>query len=301
MVKRLVLAALLAAACGPKDEPSVLRNDHCPVGGCVVDAGAGGTGGAPIEIPPEPLEDWDTTGAGPLSGIFAVQAEITANVVLPVETRQLFRLRLVQHGTTIRAKSTLCAFKLPVVEGVATLIIPPKLEQLLWTKGVETNGEYLSKPETLGASYTPPPSLVLVGANLTNPATDDLPTLENPATSIDEDDDGNLGVTLEASLLTCETFQELYVALRTVATLSGTVLTPDVIEGTADVSLDQKVLGYSDPCLASAETINITIDPGSPFRAQRVGDAEDVDQNGNVSCPELKQNAVALFGDFWAN
>lgn len=301
MVKRLALIAfwLAQSGCGPKDEPSVLRSDHCPVGGCV-DAGPD-VDAAPIEIPAEPLEDWDTTDAGPLSGIFAVEANITANVVLPVETRQLFRLRLVQHGTTVRAKSTLCAFKLPVVEGVATLIIPPKLEQLLWTKGVESNGEYLSDPKTLGAQYTPPASLVLVGADLANPATDELPTLADPSSSIDEDEDGHIGVTLLASLLTCETFQELYVALRTDATLSGKVLTPDVIEGTADVSLNQSVIGYSDPCLASAETINITIDPGSPFRAQRVGNAEDVDQNGNVTCPELKQNAVALFGDFWAN
>ena len=111
MVKRISLLAVLfvATACGPQDPPDRLRSDHGPVGGCVdaavVDA-------APIEIPPEPLEDWDTTDAGPLSGIFAVEAQITANVVLPVATRQLFRLRIVQHGTTLRAKTTLCAFKL---------------------------------------------------------------------------------------------------------------------------------------------------------------------------------------------
>lgn len=299
MVKWLYSLALVTlVACGPKEAPDALRSDHCPVGGCV---DAGTLDAAPIEIPPEPLEDWDATDAGPLSGIFAVEAQITANVVLPVATRQLFRLRLLQHGTTLRAKTTLCAFKLPVVEGVATLIIPPKLEQLLWTKGVESNGEYLSDAKTVGAAYTPPPSLVVVGADLADPENDELPTLEDKTLAIDEDDDGHEGVTLSASLLTCETFGELYVALRTVATLSGTVLTGDVIEGKADVSLDQNVIGYSDECLATAVTINITIDPGSPFRAERVGKAEDLDQNGNVTCPELKQNAVALFGDFWQN
>lgn len=299
MVKSLFLVAfLVAVGCGPKDAPDPLRSDHCPVGGCV-DAGV--VDAAPIEIPPEPLEDWDTTDAGPLTGIFAVEAQISANVVLPVSTRQLFRLRLVQHGTNIRAKTTLCAFKLPVVEGVATLIIPPKLEQLLWTKGVESNGKYLSDAKTVGAAYTPPPSLVLVGANLADPENDDLPTFEDKTLAIDEDEDGHEGVTLSASLLTCEKFGELYVALRTVATLSGKVVTGDVIEGTADVSLNQSIIGYSDECLASAVTINITIDPGSPFRAERVTDAADLDHNGNVTCPELKQNAVALFGDFWQN
>jgi hypothetical protein len=299
MVKPHALVACVAlAACGPKEAPEPLRGDHCPVGGCV-DAGV--EDAAPIEIPPEPLEDWDTTDAGPLTGIFAVEAQITANVVLPVATRQLFRLRLVQHGTNLRAKTTLCAFKLPVVEGVATLIIPPKLEQLLWTKGVESEGEFLSDPKTVGAAYTPPPARVLVGATLADPENDPLPTFEDKTNAIDEDGDGHEGVTLSASLLTCQTFGELYVALRTVATLSGTVLTGDVIEGKADVSLDQNIIGYSDACLATAVNINITIDPGSPFRAERVGDAEDLDHNGNVTCPELKQNAVALFGDFWQN
>jgi hypothetical protein len=301
MVKALSLFALLGlSACGPKDAPDALRSDHCPVGGCV-DAGAD-PDAAPIDIPPEPLEDWDKTDAGPLTGIFAVEAQITANVVVPVETRQLFRLRIVQKGTTLRAKTTLCAFKLPVVEGVATLIVPPKLEQLLWQKGVESNGEFLSDSKVIGAAYTPPPSLVLVGANLADPENDELPTFEDKTNAIDEDEDGHEGVTLSANLVTCgDAFHELYVALRTVATLAGTVLTPDVIEGKADVSLEQRIIGYSDDCLATAVNINITITPGSPFRAERVGDGEDLDQNGNVTCPELKQNAVALFGDFWQN
>ncbi len=265
-----------------------------------MDAGSAADAG-PIEIPPEPLEDWDTTDAGPLSGIFAVEARITAHVVVEVETRQLFRLRILQHGTTVRAKSTLCAFKLPVVEDVATLIIPPRLERLLWTKSVESNGEYLSSPETINAAYNPPPSLLLVGADLADPEKGKLPTLEDTTGAIDEDEDGNPGVTLSASLVTCEKFEELYVALRTGASLSGTVLTADVIEGKADVSLNQSVIGYSNDCLASAKTINIGIDKGSPFRAVRVGDAQDVDQNGNVTCPELELNSVDLFGDFWGN
>jgi hypothetical protein len=66
------------------------------------------------------------------------------------------------------------------------------------------------------------------------------------------------------------------------------------------VTLNQSVLGFSDECMAAAARINITIQPGSPFRAVRVGDAEDFDGNGNVSCPEIEIAAPRLFDDYWA-
>jgi hypothetical protein len=125
--------------------------------------------------------------------------------------------------------------------------------------------------------------------------------MADPAGSIDEDQDGNPGVTLGAQVLTCTSQQALYVAIRTTGTESGTVETPDVIDGTGNVDFAFTVLGYSDPCLSVASTISIAIDPGSPFRAERVGATEDIDGNGNVSCPELVLSAPALFGDYWAN
>lgn len=295
----LGLGALALAHCGPKDEVPVLRDDHCPVKGCS-DAGSQGDGG-PLVIPPEPLEPWDTTGEGPLSGIFAVETTINARVGIPVATRQIFRLRIVQKGKSLQQKTTLCAFKLPKVEGVATLVIPPALQELMATKHVETSGEFLSSESVVGALYQPPPSLLVVGATLKDPVKDKLPTKDDLTKAIDEDGDQNPGVTLLASVVTCgeDKFEKLYVALRTGVKLSGKVITPDRIEGKADVDLDQSVLGFSDDCLTTAAQINILVEPGSPFRAIRVGQAEDIDQNGNVSCPELGANAGKLFGSYW--
>lgn len=262
--------AALAPSCGPKDDVPVLRHDHCPVGGCTdastsVDAG-------PVVIPPDPLEPWDTAGQGPLSGIFAVETTINAKVGIPVETRQLFRLRLVQRGRKIQQKTTLCAFKLPKVEGLATLIIPPALQALMAQKHVEAEGDLLSSQELIGAAYLPPPSLLVVGAQLSDPVKDPLPTKEAPGTAFDEDQDGSPGVTLLASVVTCGEgkLEKLFVALRTGVTLKGKVITPDRIEGKAEVDLDQSVIGFSDDCLTTAAQINIVVEPGSPFRAVRV-------------------------------
>lgn len=294
----LGVLGLLAAACGP-DAASVPleRTTHCPKTGCV-DGGPLADAG-PVVIPPEPLEDWDTTDAGPLTGIFAMESTIRARAIVPVELKQIFRLRMVQRGRRIHQKVTLCAFKLPVVPNVATLVIPPAMQALIQTKTTESEGDYLSSDAVVGATYAPPSPFVLVGASLGNPATDALPTETDLTHAADEDTDAHPGVTLLANVVTCGHFEQLYVALRTAVALTGTVLTPNAIEGKMDVRLEQAILGWSDPCLSSAATINIQIEPKSPFRGQRVGPAEDVDGNGNVSCSELIVNAGKIFGTSW--
>lgn len=293
--------AAVVIACGP-DAGNVpfLREagDHCPVGGCK-EGGIGpevGDGG----IPNEPLEDWDTTDAGILTGIFAVEATVKARAGVEVELKQLYRLRIVQKGTQIHQKTTLCSLKLPDVPGVATLQIPPSLQDLITQKSSEDTGDYISTAAVFGAAYTPPPFLVVLGAQLANPATDPLPTMEAGAGAIDEDNDGHIGVTILANTVTCTDYQQLYVAMRTYGTLSGTVQTQDVITGLGQIHLNQSVLGYSDPCLAVAAQILIQIEPDSPFRAQRVGDAQDIDRNGNVSCAEIVITAPTIFPD-WTN
>jgi len=292
----LVVVAIAVASCGPRsDAVPILRTDHCPVGGCV-DAGPTGPIG-PVTIPDEPLEDWDTKDQGPLSGIFAVEATIDARVVVPVQLRQLLRLRIVQHGNRLHQKTTLCAFKLPVVENVATLEIPPPLQAVIQGKATEDEGDYLVPGAQL--KYAPPPFLVVVGAKLAKPATDRLPTKDNPTGALDEDMDGAPGVTLISKVLTCPTPQRLFVALRTTGALSGTVATGDLITGTVDVSLQQSILGWSDECLAVASTIKIDIAPKSPFHAVRTTAADDLDQNGNVSCAELLLRAPTTFGPQW--
>lgn len=286
-----VFVVVAMGACGPRasDVPYV-RDDHCPVGGCV-EGGTSSTG--PVTIPDEPLEDWDTAGAGPLTGIFAVEATIDARVVVPVQLRQLLRLRMVQRGNRIRQKTTLCAFKLPEVENVATLEIPPALQSLIQQKATEAEGEILVPGEQL--HYVPPPFLVVVGAKLANPASDALPTKDDLRAALDEDGDGQPGVTLNAKVLTCTMTRSLYVALRTSGSLFGTVATPDLITGKVDVHVTQSILGWSDECLAVAATLNVQVVPGSPFRAQRTTPADDLDHNGNVSCPELVVRAPVLF------
>ncbi len=299
LVSVTTCGAALFVACGPTGDVPFLRQDHCPASGCK-DSSIGPEDAGPIDIPDAPLEDWNVADAGVLTGIFAVEATVTARAGIEVQLKQLYRLRIAQFGTEIHQKTTLCDLKLPDVPGVATLQIPTKLQDLITQKATETTGNYLSSDTVFGASYTPPPFLVLLGAQLANPQTDPLPTMDASTGEIDEDNDGNPGVTILANTVTCTDYQQLYVALRTYGTLAGTVQTQDSITGYAQIHLNQSVLGYSDPCLAVAAQILIQVEPNSPFHAVRVGAAQDVDGNGNVSCPEIVINAPSIFPD-WTN
>jgi len=298
-------SAAVFFACGPSaSNVPILREagDPCPVGGCVdssIDLGDGS-----IVITPDPLEDWDGGDAGgPLSGIFAVEATVTARAGVEVTSKQLYRLRILQEGNWIHEKTTLCALELPSVPNVVTLIVPPALQTLIESRSTEDEGDYLqtSDPTNLAnATYAPPPFVQVFGANLANPTTDPLPTMDAGATATDDDNDGHPGVTLVATAVTCTQSEELYVALRAEGELTGKVQTLDTITGYGQITLNESVLGYSDPCLAVASQIQIQVEPNSPFTATRVDNnpAYDIDHNGNVSCPEIVLSAPQIFPDF---
>ena len=268
--------------------------------------GAAGAGGAASDAGANDLEPWDTTGAGPLSGIFAVEYTINATaLVLPVTSRQLLRLRVLQSGTQLRLRDQMCKLSLPAVAGVATVTVPAALQALIRSKITDETGNYLSNATAIGATLASPQFLSVLGANLANPATDALPSAQSPGSAVDEDQDGHPGVTLQTTSITCNPANVphgLFVALRTAATFSATVTSNDAFAGSLTPVLDQSILGNDDACLNASGTVTITVAPGSSMKAVRVDTASlgyDLDANGNVDCDEIVKAAPALFGVYW--
>lgn len=300
-----VIVALALAACGPSAEAyPFLHEGHC------CDAGARDANRprdmgprmdvGPPDVPPDPLEDWGDAGTGgPLTGIFAVEVVVLASVVVNIETRQLYRVRILQNGTHVRARIQACVIDLTTIQGVASLAFAPAAEDAIRMHVLDFEGEYLSDANPLGALFTPPRATVVIGANLADPENDPLPTMMDPTGAVDEDMDGNPGVTIDATAVVCPNAEQAYAAFRASVLLSGTIDDLDDFQGTADPAVDQQVLGYSDPCLSVATTLQVTVRPGSTFHAHRVGTAEDLDGNGNVSCPEIGWYAPRFFGDYW--
>ena len=118
--------------------------------------------------------------------------------------------------------------------------------------------------------------------------------------ALDQDDDGQPGVTVAADTVLCRAPGELYLSLRATVDMSATIDDLDRIEGSVAPTLEQSVLGVSDRCLNAAASLDIELLDGSTFTALRTDETQDYDDNGNVSCPEMNLYAESLFGDFWA-
>lgn len=299
-VRHLPLAALVATllCCGP-DAGAVdyVRHTREPVGDTTSpDAGPedGGPTGDTLDRP-----DWDARGAGPLTGTFAANITIEANVVAPVTSHQLARIRLLQRGTTVRQRVTLCKFLLPSVEGVAELSIPSRLESVIRRKPIDTRGEFLSRPDPTGARFDPATEPLVVGAALDDPAGDPLPSTPDASSIVDEDNDDRPGVTIAAEAATCEDEEELHAALRTITRFAGTVQSLDRIQGTLDPTLDQSILGISADCLSIAKNLEIEIVDGSSFTARRLTPSHDTSGDGIHTCAEIEAAAGELFGKPW--
>jgi hypothetical protein len=301
------LAALILAfallSCGPsRDAYPYVRQEHCPPD-CDASVDSGHDGGrsdaGPPVVPDEPLEDWDTTDAGPLSGIFALEVAVLANVVVDLETRQLYRVRMLQHGTNVRVRLQACVIDLASIRGLADLHFTPATESAIRSHVIDLEGGYLSAMDPVGATFAPPRTFVTIGANLAMPETDPLPTMADPTLALDEDADGNPGVTIDATAVVCDLPEQVFASFRASIALSGVVGDIDSFDGTVDPTVEQTVLGYTDECLRVAANLVVMIRPGSVFHARRVGDAEDLDHNGNVSCPEVAWAGGPLFGEYW--
>lgn len=289
----MALLGVLALGCGPSasDYPYV-RTERS-------DAGHPDAGRPLPPILDEPLEAWDTDGAGPLSGIFAVEVIIRAEVVVPLEARQLFRLRVVQRDRDVRMRLTPCQIRLPSVQGVATLRLPAALDLLIQRKALEEEGPYLSEPGPVGAAFLPPRVVITAGVELADPVADPLPTAEDPTGQIDEDGDGRPGVTIGVETVLCREVEDAYATIRITADLEGTVEDVDTITGSVEPTLEFTILDISDPCLSAATNLPVEVIDGSAFRAVRMSDDRDLDGNGNVVCEEVNRAAPEIFGEYW--
>ncbi len=307
MVKRSAGLALLVGSllsCGPSsDGYAFVREEHCPPDcDASTDAGhdAGRSDAGPPDVPDEPLEDWDLTDAGPLTGIYALEVAVLANVVVDLETRQLYRVRMLQHGTSVRVRLQACVIDLASIRGLADLHFTPAAEGAIRRHVIDLEGDYLTAADPIGATFRPPRTFVTIGADLAMPDTDPLPTMADAALALDEDADGNPGVTIDATAVVCPSPEQVFAAFRASIALSGVVSDLEAFDGTVDPSIEQSVLGYTNDCLRVAANLVVTIRPGSAFHAHRVGAAQDLDGNGNISCPEVAWAGASLFGDYWA-
>jgi len=194
-------------------------------------------------------------------------------------------LDIEQEGLLIRAQDATCS---TTIDNGTTLVkteIPDAFIQSLpglsWTTTLE--------PSDAGLDFVTPWITSVNGARLEDPENDPLPTRADDPRVVDQDGDGKPGLTVHVSVMGGLISGDVWVVQRDRSKLSGTIVSPDEIDGLVEWSSEQSVLGASNPFLLGGTAARPDpIAEHSYFRAHRVDDA--------TSCADLRVMAGTLFG-----
>jgi hypothetical protein len=279
----LMLAAVGVSGCG-SDSKAVTTS---PDADTKADAGApqdrGVYGACTTEPPADP--------APVLTGRWAIQT-IASRYVPATGLTSAFYTRTVsvlladqtQTGTDVSMSARYCAQAAEDPESLAHVIIPEGNVASL--KPFVRNGTYTMS--SAGAEVLLFPSFVeVIGATLANPESDPLPTDASDPNVIDQDQDGNPGITIKLSGLASG---DLYVVQRQTSTWTGIAVSADRVEGHYGFISEQNILA-SVPATLKALASQVAIgDPNlcaSTFVMVRVG--------ATTTCADVLADATNLF------
>ena len=127
-----------------------------------------------------------------------------------------------------------------------------------------------------------------VGIRLDDPANESLPTDPNDPRIVDDDGDGQPGITVTIKV-TDDLIGELYIARREIFAYEVSLTGPDTLEGTVTDGSEQLVIGASDPIFADSgdDWVQYPDLSKSPIILERV--APDWD------CDRLASERASLF------
>lgn len=232
-------------------------------------------------------------GTGPLpdlSGRWAM-LQVTSQIgVIPLvgeRTRTTWSLVLLdvhQDGLAVRAQESTCSTTIDNGTALVKTEIPEafllSLSQMTWTATLEASGE--------GLRFVRPWVTSVNGARLEDPENEPLPTSAADPRVLDQDGDGKPGLTVRVRVMGLIS-GEVYVVQRDRSRLSGTVVSPDAVDGLVEWTSEQSVLGASNPFLLGGAAARIDPVPEhSFFRARRIAEA--------TTCADLRETAGILFG-----
>ena len=204
----------------------------------------------------------------------------------------LVKVDLLQEGTSVTAEYTTCFVTLAPVRsivGEVTNTAPPAFTDAIPV--IHTTFELSGV--ALGASYDPPASVVVSGATLSVPESDELPTSEDDERVRDSDGDGRPGVTVINSL-----GGEQNISFRNRGDTHGVVESGNRVLGATEGDLtalpESSVLGMGNGFLPAFESVP------SVFEMVRVDGRDgapdlDTDGDGLVSCREIVDAQAFLF------
>ena len=197
----------------------------------------------------------------------------------------------VQQGLDVAASYRTCDVTFPPVTSIVGTITNRATEAFYQAIPIVEQRFTLPSGE-LGAEYAPPPSIVVVGALLSDPEHEALPTDPEDARVDDTDADGRPGVTVENSLGGLQN-----IVFRNVGKAGGRVVSSNRIVGDRVGDLlattETSVFGIGGAFLPDTSALGSVVELVRIDGAYGSLDA-DVDGDDAITCAELKDAAAAV-------
>jgi hypothetical protein len=219
-------------------------------------------------------DETEAASAEPYAGTWAQLRVQTAVVDLPllgrstVTTTTVLRLRLTASGRNLHVAAEACSIEQDTGTSLAEVEFPEKLVK----HAGRFDTDAAVRREGGAVKFFQPRRWLLFGARLSDPGNDSLPTDPADEHVIDQDEDGEPGVTVRVRGLVDA---ELYLVQRAWTTLRGTA-TADRIDGLIQWGEEHSVLGSTSRLLSDLPPSRPDPDPqASSFRTTRI--ASDVD------------------------
>lgn len=236
---------------------------------------------------PDALDLGAGAGAGTMTGTWMLVHEASTCVLSQEQVTTAFYLVDIEQdgeGPVLREHRKLCDMRLSAVLGLTPVIPHSVLETIEFTN-IDLGLISSLRPR---AGYTSSTEVALWGVKLDDPLRDKMPKDPEDPTVIDADKDGNPGVTLLMEGTDCER----YVAQRQIVRYTGSLTTPNQIDGTSTTLTDTHVFSATQPLCAINPRLDAN-DRNNRFRMIRIdglGGSFNADTNSDksITCSEIE-------------
>lgn len=226
-------------------------------------------------------------GAGTMTGTWMLVHEASTCVLSQEQVTTAFYLvDIEQDGSSpvLHERRRLCDMRLSAILGLTPVIPLSVLETIEFTD-IDLGLISSLRPR---AGYTSSTEVALWGVNLDDPLRDKLPEGPEDPAVFDADNDGEPGVTLLMEGTDCKRF----VAQRQIVRYTGSLTTPNQIDGTSTTLTDTEVFSATKPLCAVNPPLEAN-DRHNRFRMVRIdglGGSFNADKNGDeiITCAEIE-------------
>lgn len=233
-----------------------------------------------------PIQLGEGPGAGTMTGTWMLIHEASTCVLSQEQVTTAFYLVDITQdgdGPVLHERRRLCDMHLSAILGL-TPVIPHKVLETIEFTNID-----LGLISNLGprGGYTSSTEVALWGVELDDPLRDPLPTSPDDPAVFDADQDDQPGVTLLMEGTDCER----YVAQRQIVRYTGSLTTPNQLDGSSTTLTDTQVFSATNVLCAINPTL-VANDRHNLFRMVRIdglGGSLNADTNhdNTITCQEI--------------